>query len=241
MAKLYKVLNDNKSCSGGNFDWADYLPSGDQPGKWTPDTDPDMCASGWHGTDAKHLIDFIHGDQLFEVEVQDIEWDADGKKFTSRSMCLIRQIDTWNDKNLRLFACWCVRQIWHLLTDNRSKNAVIIAEKYAIGEATTEVLAAARDAAWAAVRDAAGEATWDAAGEATWDAARAAAWDAARAAARAAAWDAARAAAWDAAGAAAGAAAGDAAWAAAGEAAWDAAWDAQSAKLIEMLGIGEIE
>ena len=47
------------------------------------------------------------------------------------------------ERDLRLFACWCVRQVWHLLTDERSKNAVIVAEKYAVGEATAEELAAA--------------------------------------------------------------------------------------------------
>lgn len=102
-------------------------------------------------------------------------------------------------KRLRLFACWCVREtpladgrkVWDLLTDERSRNAVVVAERFANGEATDEE----RDAAWAAAGDAAGDAAWDAA----WDAARAAARDAAWAAA----WAAARAAARAAAGAAA--------------------------------------
>jgi hypothetical protein len=50
------------------------------------------------------------------------------------------------DRELRLFACWCVRQVWHLLQDDRSRNAVVIAERFANGEATTEELRAAADA-----------------------------------------------------------------------------------------------
>jgi len=135
------------------------------------------------------------------------------------------------DKEWRLFAVWCARQVQHLMTDPRSVAALDIAERFANGEATTRELAAAWDAAGAA----AGAAAWDAAGaaawDAAWDAAGAAAGAAARAAARDAAGDAAWAAAWDAAGAAAGAAAR----AAAGDAAWDAAGAAQTKRFLEVV------
>ncbi|NTZ82236.1 hypothetical protein FCJ61_04180 [Burkholderia metallica] len=110
------------------------------------------------------------------------------------------------DRDLRLFTVWCARQVEHLMEDQRSKDALNVAERFANGDASDEELAdawdAARDAAWAAWADA------GAARAAAGDAARAAAGDAAGAAAG----DAARAAAWDAAGAA------GAAWAAAGDA-----------------------
>ncbi len=107
-----------------------------------------------------------------------------------------------HDKEWRLFAVWCARQVQHLLTDQRSLDALDTAEKYANGLATEEELKAAwtvaRAAAWDATRDAAAEAAEDAAraaaAEAAEDAAWAAAW-AARTAVRDAAWAAARAAA----------------------------------------------
>ena len=164
--KLYKLINsENKSCNGGSFDWAAYLPKDGQPGEWTPAVKGELiaCENGYHGCDAKHILDWAN-EQLFEAEAEEVIWDDD--KFACRRMRLVRKIEAWNQKNLRLFACWCVRQIWHLLTDERSKNAVEIAEKFANGEATKEELAAARDAAWDAARDAA----WDAARDAAWDA-----------------------------------------------------------------------
>jgi len=79
------------------------------------------------------------------------------------------------DKELRLYAVWCARQVEHLDESGISKKTNDISEKFAYGEATQEQL----DAAWYAAMDAA------------WSAARAAAWAAARDAAWAAAMDAA--------------------------------------------------
>ena len=100
-----------------------------------------------------------------------------------------------NERTQRLFACWCVRhtpladgrKVWDLLTDERSKNAVRVAERFAYGESSEKELAAAEDAAWAAARAAARTAARDAARIAARDAARAAVW-AAAGAAEAAAW-----------------------------------------------------
>ena len=93
-----------------------------------------------------------------------------------------------NDKDLRLFACACVRgtpladgrKVWDLLTDERSREAVNVAERYAEGNATERERAAAGAAAWAAAGDARAAAEY-----AAW-AARAVAEAAARNAARAA-------------------------------------------------------
>ena len=92
------------------------------------------------------------------------------------------------DKDLRLFAVHCARSVEHLMTDQRSKNAISVAERHINGEATDAELAAAGAAAGDAAVDAAVDAAWAAARAAAGDAAGAAVWAAARAAAWAAAW-----------------------------------------------------
>ena len=68
-----------------------------------------------------------------------------------------------SDKDMRLFAVWCAREAIksQKLVDERSLNAIDIAEKFANGEASVENLSAARSAArsaaWSA-RSAAGAA-----------------------------------------------------------------------------------
>ena len=84
----------------------------------------------------------------------------------------------------RLYAVWCARQVQHLMTDQRSLNALDVAERHANGQATDEELSAAWIAAEDAedtVRDAGAS---QAAQSAAWTAAQAA--QAARDAARAA-------------------------------------------------------
>ena len=79
---------------------------------------------------------------------------------------LCNVLNLLSDRERRLIACRCVREtpladgrkVWDLLTDERSRHVVVVAERYAAGEATDEELADASSAA----ADAAA-ATWDAA------------------------------------------------------------------------------
>ena len=91
-----------------------------------------------------------------------------------------------HDREIRLFAVFCARQVQHLLTDQRSVEAIDVAERYANGEATEKELwvaelasaeAASYAASWTACA-AACAAAWAARGPASdvaW-AARDAAW-----------------------------------------------------------------
>ena len=60
-----------------------------------------------------------------------------------------------SQRKIRLFACACVRQIWHLLTDDRSRNAVQVAERYADDAATNSERIEAANAAYVAYANAA--------------------------------------------------------------------------------------
>jgi len=160
--------------------WADFA-------KHQPCYNPAEKYGDWEGT----ILDLM---QHPEIPDKDKVW-----AFTRESIV--------GDKTLRLFAVGCARKVQHLMKDQRSIDALDVAERYANGNATKDELAAAGYAARAAARAAAREAAWDAAGyaaeEAAWASAWAAAGYAARAAAREAAWDAAGEAAEEAAGAAA--------------------------------------
>lgn len=82
-----------------------------------------------------------------------------------------------HDREMRLYAVWCARQVQHLMKDQRSLEALDVTEKFANGLASREELAAATKTARAAAN-----ATAYAAMSAAAAAARAAAWDAARSA-----------------------------------------------------------
>jgi hypothetical protein len=67
-------------------------------------------------------------------------------------LCLPEHDNLW-----RKYAVWCARQVQHLMTDQRSIDALDVAWRHSDGLATDEELQDARDAAWDAERDAA----WD--------------------------------------------------------------------------------
>ena len=101
-----------------------------------------------------------------------IEWVAkyrNAVKNKPEILWLLCRNEFLSDRELRLFAVWCAREVFKLQTsiDQRSIDAVNCAERYANGEATDDELSAARSAvesaAWSAARSAAGLAAMSAA------------------------------------------------------------------------------
>src|SRR5438093_8864576 len=84
--------------------------------------------------------------------MMEIEWDTCADP--PAMLAFLR--DQARERTLRLFACACCRRIWHLLVDERSRQAVEIAERYVDRQASEEELLkaqqAASQAAWGLLR-----------------------------------------------------------------------------------------
>lgn len=101
------------------------------------------CESGWKkvlaskgGTSADMDAQFPMTDILESNDLDDALWSL---------RCRPEHSNLW-----RKFAVWCARQVEHLMTDERSRNALDVAWKHSEGLATNAELAAAHDAAWVA-------------------------------------------------------------------------------------------
>ena len=126
------------------------------------------CAYGW-----KKLLAHL-GKTKADDEPISIVTIIDSNGFSDALWCL-NTVKNY-DREIRLYAVWCARQVQHLMTDQRSLDALDVAGRFANGLSTAVELAAARDAAGEAAGDSAGAAAWAAAGDAAWDSAGEAAW-----------------------------------------------------------------
>ena len=100
------------------------------------------CKSGW-----EKLLSYL-GKTKADDEPLEITTILDSNGLDDALWCL-RTVEGY-DRETRLFAVWCARQVQHLLKDQRSIDALDVAERYANGEATEDEL---KDA-WYAARDA---------------------------------------------------------------------------------------
>ena len=142
------------------------------------------CVSGWEKL-LRHL-----GKTQADDEPVSLLTILDSNGLDDALWCL-RAVDG-HQREMRLYAVWCARQVQHLMTEPCLLTALDVAERYANGEACNQELDTARDAVEATARATASAAAWATAWGTAWAAARATASAAAWATASAAAWKAAR-------------------------------------------------
>lgn len=97
------------------------------------------CESGWKML-LKHLNKVEADDEPLPFSVI-VESNGIDDAFWCMSAALEYK------KEWRLFAVWCARRVSHLMTNPRSLVALDVTERFAHGNATSEDLAAAWDAA----------------------------------------------------------------------------------------------
>jgi len=177
MPTYYKALDaKGRSCHGGTLKWS--LPRWNAkaqtwtPGKWMPKIDGEIvaCDNGYHAAKGTtQLLDWLH-DRTYIIESQS-EWiDADNKVVTAGPVRLIAGT-AWDDRTARLFAVACALDVLPLYEktspgDPRVSDALVVAWRYAYGDATRDELSAAGVAAGAVAWEAAGVVAGDVAREA---------------------------------------------------------------------------
>jgi immunity protein 5 of polymorphic toxin system len=155
----YKVLaTDGVSpYHGGSGKWS--VPNGKKAGKWMPAIkDVALCSRGYHVVTLEQLPNWI-GPTLYEVEIRGEVIAGDDKSVAEQAR-LIRKVDTWNDKTLRLFAADCAEHVLELYEksypdDKRPRNAIQAARDFANGLIDKDAANAAANAAYAAANAAA--------------------------------------------------------------------------------------
>ncbi|MBD3177833.1 MAG: hypothetical protein GF320_21880 [Armatimonadia bacterium] len=191
----YKWLREDGSAIYGTGSW--HLPTDNGPGEWMPHIeDIEPCKSGYHLCRQQDLVKW-HGPSLYVSEARGEVLECDGKVIVHEAR-LVRRVEAWDERTSRLFAADCAERVLPIFEsacpgDDRPRNAIEVALRYAHGQATKDDLYAADDAAQAAswvARDATGgarDAARAAARATTMPAAWAATTDATDAAAQAAA------------------------------------------------------
>ena len=101
------------------------------------------CTSGW-----EKLLTYL-GNTKADDEPLSLLTILDSNGIDDALWCL-RAVEGY-DREIRLYAVWCVRQVQHLMKDQCSLDALDVAERYANGQATkgklTDAWYAARAAA----------------------------------------------------------------------------------------------
>ena len=150
----YKVLAEDgiSPQHGGSGKW--FIPKGKRVGKWMPAIKGIRpCARGYHFVNIEQLPQWL-GPTLYEIEVRgQVIHQAD--KSVAEQARLVRKVETWNDKTLRLFAADCAERVLGLYekqypNDDRPCKAIQAARDFANGLINKDAAYAAANAAYAA-------------------------------------------------------------------------------------------
>ena len=133
-----------RSQHGGSGKW--FIPKGKRMGKWMPAIKGIRpCARGYHFVNIEQLPQWL-GPTLYEIEVRGrVIHQAD--KSVAEQARLVRKVETWNDKTLRLFAADCAERglgLYEKLypNDDRPRKAIQAARDFANGLITKDAASA---------------------------------------------------------------------------------------------------
>lgn len=181
---LFKVLDKNGyPLHGGVGRW--YLPQDGEPGDWMPHVSNLIpCKRGYHlcrPTDLPYWL----GPTIYEAEAcpgYRLIYD-DIKVVTSKAR-LLRKLESWNERTMRLFAADCVEHVLPNLgvryPSDLPREAIRLARLYANGGASKPELADHSRKLWRFYRDGCSFAIYNVFTAAAWsldpDAAKSASW-----------------------------------------------------------------
>ena len=149
----YKTLENGRSVCGGSYEWS--LPTKEGPGKWSHWVqDIVLCEAGYHLCKGILGLPGWFRRELYEAEPQGATINSvDGDKLVCQSARLIRRVDNWNERTVRLLGTYLVENT-SLITyehafpgDRRMRDVIEASKRYANGQAREEDLREVRQIA----------------------------------------------------------------------------------------------
>lgn len=110
------------------------------------------CVNGW-----EKLLKYL-GKTKADDEPLLLETILDSNGLDDALWCL--RALKGHDRDCRLYAVWGARKVEHLMTDERSRRALDVAERFAYGKATRRELAGSYEGAWEVLREAYRKPAW---------------------------------------------------------------------------------
>ena len=156
---LYKWLTADRESPYQHTAWPVHVKA------WTPKATPVICQSGWHAVEYGQIVGHLNYScrDLWVVEGRGASVEGQGK-VAFESMRLIERMATVSDEVFRLVACDIAESVLPIFEaqhpgDNRPREAIEVARRFAVGDATVkDMRAAATDAAATAAAAAATDA-----------------------------------------------------------------------------------